>query len=411
MKYANMYFDGNRKGSVNIGDDLQLVAIDNMYRVMGVPKEEIVRIGLSELSHYNGEYCILPVSFPMYGYREETYITMFSSKIIPVFLALSIMSGNILQEECDYLRHFEPIGCRDYHTVKLLRKRGILAYLNGCMTATLPRRTDLNGTKTYLVDIPQDYYSYIPDYIKENAVVTSQVLHSCDNPEEEIKKRLDEYASNASLIITTRLHCALPCVAMGLPVVLMKEHYSFRFPTISRYIHPYERKEFSEIDWNPKPVEFESIKKAILDAAIRRIHEAYNKYADIYNISMYYENHNIRDDYYIEHVDNIIEEIETLFGTGRKIRYSIWGITQKADMICDFVEKNYKNATLTVVYDQSKKCGFHGVNSTQNAEEMITHSDFVFVTAATANEPAIVFFREHGFKNFSISTDGIDMMT
>jgi len=32
---------------------------------------------------------------------------------------------------------------------------------------------------------------------------------------------LDEYREHASLVITTRLHCALPCVAMGIPVVFV----------------------------------------------------------------------------------------------------------------------------------------------------------------------------------------------
>ena len=99
MKYANVVFDGNRTGSVNIGDDLQLVAIENLYREMGIDYKDVVKIGLSQLATYDGEYVILPISFPLYGYREGLNITMFSPKIIPVFLGLSIMSENLSDDE------------------------------------------------------------------------------------------------------------------------------------------------------------------------------------------------------------------------------------------------------------------------------------------------------------------------
>ncbi|MHB9292886.1 hypothetical protein Holit_01999 [Hollandina sp. SP2] len=39
-----------------------------------------------------------------------------------------------------YLKKHEPIGCRDYGTVKLLGKYGINAYFSGCLTLTLGRK-------------------------------------------------------------------------------------------------------------------------------------------------------------------------------------------------------------------------------------------------------------------------------
>ena len=408
MKYGNIIFDGNRKGSVNIGDDLQLVAVENIYNHMGISQDRIVRVKLSELSTYDGEYCILPISFPLYGYRNETYITMFSPKIIPVFLALSIMSGNISEEECNYLRHYEPIGCRDYHTVKLLRNRGILAYLNGCLSAALPRRENLSGEKVYLVDIPRDYYNYIPEALREDAIVTSQVVDNCNNPEEEIKKKLDEYAKNASLIITTRLHCAMPCVAMGIPVILMKDKYSFRFPFISRYIHVYEKAEFNDIDWNPKSIEYEDIKKQIISLAQDRIKMTYDKYSQMFNLSWFYEENNIREDYFIEHFDNVREYIDLHFNKDESFTYAIWGITQKADMICSYIEHNYPKASFCYAYDMKKRILFHGVQSGNDIEEICKRDLFVFVTTATANLVAMDLFEKCGKKNFHISDDGIE---
>lgn len=407
MKFANIFFDGNRKSSINIGDDLQLIAIENLYKKMGINYNEVIRIGLSQLATYDGEYVILPVSFPLYGYREELYITMFSPKIIPVFLGISIMSGNISEEEVIYLRRFEPIGCRDYYTVELLRKKNICAYLNGCMTATLPHADSRKGNDVYLVDIPQKYHSYIPQDLLKNAIITSQILHDCDKPENAVKERLKDYANNARLVITTRLHCAWPCLALGIPVILMKDRFSFRFTALSRLLHVYTEDEFETINWNPSPVEYEPLKNAIINNAIERILAAHDKYSHMFDISQFYETDTLMHPIFVEHYDNVVLDIQERFRKDEEILYAIWGITQKADMICTYMKNNYKNSRLVAVYDRNKKVNFHGIKSTQDTN-MLTQPDvFVFVTAATANEAAIQLFKNAGKSDYHISTDGI----
>ena len=377
MRFANIRFDGNRTGSVNIGDDLQLIAIEELYKYGGIDYADVVRIGLSELTSYDGEYLILPISFPLYGYRDGMNITMFSPKIIPVFLALSIMADNLSKEECEYLRRYEPIGCRDYYTMKILRKYGIWAYFNGCMTATLPRADKLSGERPYLVDIPQEYMRWIPEEIRDNAVVRTQVLNECFDPEQEMKKRLEEYAENASLIVTTRLHCAMPCVAMGLPVVMMKSRFSFRFSFLSRYLHVYEENEFDSIDWHPTPIYYEETKNKIKQIAYERLMEAKNKYSSFCDLSYFYEKDNIREDYYMEHVDNVKEYIQDNVSKNVEFEYGIWGITQKSDMICSYLEKNYPKAKLSFVYDRARKVVFHGVESTDDMDVLSKIEVFV----------------------------------
>lgn len=410
MKYANIIFDGNRKTSYNIGDDLQLVAIENLYKYMGIAEGDIVRIPFSQLVTYDGEYVVLPIAFPLYGYSHDMYITMFSNKIIPVFLALSIMSGNLTDDEVVYLRRFEPIGCRDYHTMKLMQENNIMAYLNGCMTATLPRISNLKGEKVYFVDVPARYYQHIPEEIAKDAIVLSNVLDDCVDPEQEVKNRLKQYAENARLVVTTRLHVAMPCTAIGIPVVFMKDRYSFRFPFISRYIHVWEKEEFNNIDWNPKPVEYEDMKHMILDVAGKRITETYNKYQPIYDLSWFYEQNNLRKDYFVEHVDNVIEFIKREFSVDNNYEYAIWGVTQKADLICDFIEKERPNMNLKYVYDRSRKTEFHGLVSGNDVDKIKEKNVFVFVTAATANVDAMRIFGEINKTDYYISADDIDRL-
>lgn len=410
MKYANIIYDGNRTGSVNLGDDIQLLAIQHIYEYMGIPEKDIVRISLSELSTYDGEYVILPISFPLYGYRKDLYITMFSPKIIPIFLALSIMSNNISEEEQIYLRRFEPIGCRDIYTMNLLREKNILAYMGGCMTATLPKKEQPTRDKVYIVDIPEGDLKYIPDDIKKEAIFTSQIKYDCKNPELEAKEYLDNYAETAKLVVTSRLHCALPCTAMGIPVILMKDRYSFRFPTISKYIPIYTREKYNEIDWNPNVIDYEADKKRLLEFVVGRLKSSFVKYSTMFDISYFYENDNKIDSFYIEHYDNVIEEINKTFDKDYDFEYAVWGITQKADMICSYLEKNYPNSKLVTAYDRSKQVLFHGVQTSQNENDLLDSDTIVFVCTASAMEPAKKLFSTHNKTNYVLSLDGIEKL-
>lgn len=53
MKFANLALDTNKKME-NIGDWVQIFAIENLYDYMGINKDEIVSIKISELSSYDG---------------------------------------------------------------------------------------------------------------------------------------------------------------------------------------------------------------------------------------------------------------------------------------------------------------------------------------------------------------------
>ena len=68
MKFANIIM--TREGRCTIGDDIQLLAIENLYNYMGIDYKEVVRIPFNQLSTYDGEYVVLPISFPLYGYSH-----------------------------------------------------------------------------------------------------------------------------------------------------------------------------------------------------------------------------------------------------------------------------------------------------------------------------------------------------
>lgn len=410
MRFANIYFDRNER--LTIGDDMQLLAIENLYKYMGIDYDEVVRIPFHSLAQYDGEYVILPISFPLYGFHHDVAITQFSPKIIPVFLGLSTLTQTYTKEEREYLKRFEPIGCRDLHTMQAMRKNGIMSYLNGCMTATLPfMRKDDNKKydKIFCIDVPNKFRNIIPEHILQDCVFLSHTFYPEElpnGPEQKARELYQMYINEARLIITTRLHGALPCVAAGIPVVLFKDHLSFRFAGIDKLIHVYTESEYEEIDWEPTPVFYETHKKRVLDAASKRLRDAYDKYHDIFEISSFYESRENRL-YYVEFYDNSIAFIDDYFKHEEEFEYALWGVTQTAQLINSYLSTHYPKAKLVAVIDKSKDIKFCGINTCRK-EWMEEHKDvFCFVCTGAAIKEAYEYFHEiHHERFYQCCEDG-----
>lgn len=225
MKYGNLIFLGSKiddnTSLVNIGDYLQCLAIANIYNKMGIDEKEIINLTPDEVTTYAGkDYVILPLNW---GLFDENFLDgdnriKISPKIIPVFLS---MTTGINYDEIyfnsyniQYFKNFEPIGCRDEVTMSTLRKFGIKAYLNGCLSAVFSKRKiNDQQNKILLIDVPSELYNYIPKKLLDNYEVFHQQYYISNSQPDEITKkeivdRYKYYEENAKLIITSRLHVA-----------------------------------------------------------------------------------------------------------------------------------------------------------------------------------------------------------
>jgi len=160
-------------------------------------------------------------------------------KVNPLFISFHISTKS--QRELTsptsiaYFKKHQPIGCRDTHTLNLLQKHKITSFLSGCITLTLPRYTGKRGDDILFVDVMRTNYTssyrkailsqmipkrykdkikFITHFSKEMKSQTSQVRMN------EAKLLLDRY-KKAKVVFTSLIHCALPCVAMGTPVVFV----------------------------------------------------------------------------------------------------------------------------------------------------------------------------------------------
>lgn len=145
-----------------------------------------------------------------------------------------------------YLRHYAPIGARDVSTMEILEKNHIPAYTSGCLTLTIPQFSDVQKSdEVLLVDVDEESENIIRRiYSRENIQCTTHnidaKIHSKRSMNERVQRvewTLRRY-QGAKCVITSRLHCALPCLALQTPVFLIyKDKYAPRMQSFLKLLH------------------------------------------------------------------------------------------------------------------------------------------------------------------------------
>lgn len=260
---------------VNIGDYVQALASAQFFPTIdGFIERE-------KLKDYNGEECVMIMN-GWYMYRTEQWPP--SPKIHPLFYAFHINSTvkerMLSDESIVYLKNHEPIGCRDTNTMNLLRNKGVDAYFSGCMTLTLgyKYKSEEKEDKCYFVDPyfnftwnfkqvlkaslcfcmhPNDiflitrkyrysyqgkglkkllkiaaFYNEYSKFFTPKTLVDAEYISQQDSfykndfptNEDRLKEaeRLIMKYAKAKLVVTSRIHCALPCLGMETPVIYIE---------------------------------------------------------------------------------------------------------------------------------------------------------------------------------------------
>jgi hypothetical protein len=396
MKFANYIFKG--KNLNNLGDHIQIITIDFLYQQMGVPLETVIYINKDDLHCYDGEPVLLPVSMPLVEYKERGMAGMFSPKITPVFLGLTMSKDELLSEEISYFKNHEPVGARDERTYNTLTKYGINSYLNGCLTPALPvREKDAEKqNKIFIIDPTAGIKDYIPSEIARNAVWDTHMIYKyIENPIQKTQERFNQYRDEAKLVITSLLHCSIPCMAMGIPVILAKDLISYRFSWLEALLKIHTTPDYESINWNPVPIEYESHKKLIIDLFNKRMSRE-NSTFETEKIHNFYMNRE-RKNYVVDSFMKIQEFIDnTWLDFEKEYEYSVWGLTQVSEQTVSYILKRYPNAKLKHVYDIRTGLNFHGFSAIHPENLALYENETVFVTAWGAVNHAKQLFQETG---------------
>lgn len=392
LTYGERPMKPGKTASLNIGDPIQTYAMKQIYKEMNVDESELIEISRYQTKNYDGEYALLPFNsfnaiYDRYGYPYSTF--PLSPKVIPLFISFYLHSREIEEKILDDFRKFQPIGCRDEETLNNIRNKGIQAYLSGCVTALLPRREKepMKG-KTFFVDVPDSIMQYIPEEIKKDAEFTTHLIRFTRSSDEEIMtdeeyrrfynhavSQLNKYRDMASLVITSRLHAAIPCMAMGIPVILISENFDGRFSWVEKHLPLYTPDLYDQIDWYPKTVDYEKDKKDIVNIYINQIKKRYEEYNEIYSLSSYYESRNKQ-----EYNKKIREELNKLpFSKKEGVKYAIWGLISKSITFKNVIEDNFKSWEFKDIIDK---------NSNGYFEKKLVEKSFAIET----QDPEIIYF-------------------
>lgn len=331
MKYGVITYA--RYAGVNIGDNLMSLGIRGIYKKMGIRDEDIVDIYVSRedlayiddkylgessesvfeynLDSYDGdEYILLPMaSWMEYDFVREKWFPL-PPKIIPVFIGVHCIAPDSFQQYLREYKHLGPIGCRDVMTMQCLRKAGLDAYTLGCLSIqAVDRREETEEqNKIFLVNVPKKLKSYMPEYLLKDAVEMTHDYKFDGNlkateraklESDMLKEQLETYKKYAKLVVTSKLHCALPCIAMGIPTIVVRyTHipkyndvtvFDSRYTGLDKFMNIYEYDDFDKIDWNPDKPNIEEFKEKQLRQAIKMINDVYDKYNELADISAFFE--------------------------------------------------------------------------------------------------------------------------
>ncbi len=268
MKYKLLSVRGHKE--CNIGDYVQALASSQyLPSIDGFINRE-------RLKDYKDEECKVIMNA---WYMHDITQWPPSNKITPLFVSThfnsSAIDGLLSDESISYLKKYAPIGCRDYYTTEHLKEKGIDAYFSACMTLTLGQKykSEEKDDKCYFVDpsykVDKGYFTLLKNFVflifnwpkiekiakkhpskkgffrKRMALVTFYLAYKKYFTEdtllnaEYISQQNEEYKNNfptdedrlkeaerlvklysrAKLVVTSRIHCALPCLGLETPVI------------------------------------------------------------------------------------------------------------------------------------------------------------------------------------------------
>ena len=277
MKHGLMYYISLYRNNKNIGDYIQRIAADQFMHATELIEREHLHEYRGEKMKVilNGWFMHHPENFP----PSDDIVPLFISFHLRPRMADALLTPATVA----YMKAHGPVGCRDRTTVSILEARGIPAYFSSCLTLTLGRtfsrapaekrhgvcfvdpchclnkwdalcglpwmlihpvmtlRIFAKMQRQALKDKKLKFHvqtflklgAFLRAYLK---LFTKRLLLDAEYYSHGVRERLfkDEkskfdYCRNllrryaeAKFCVTCRIHCALPCVAIGTPVVFVE---------------------------------------------------------------------------------------------------------------------------------------------------------------------------------------------
>lgn len=245
MKFALLSYAGTN----NLGDEIQSIAarrflprvdtlVDRESLSSFLPEDGAVRSII-----LNGWFMHRPHRWPPTPFLRPLFVSFHLSRgphwnAKDSFGPAGIMLSPGVRE---YLVEQGPIGARDYATLALLQEHGVDAYFSGCLTLTLiPQSAGERRDYVCAVDVSDAVIARIQQRHKSPIVRLSHTDSLTIDASERFlsAERLLDVYEKAACVVTTRLHCALPCLALGTPVLFLDDQPdTYRFEGLRELVN------------------------------------------------------------------------------------------------------------------------------------------------------------------------------
>lgn len=225
-----------RARTPNIGDDMQTLAaaryapklpalldrdrLDRVWKMFGRYRTIM-----------NGWYMYRPEAWPPSRAIDPLFVSMHLSNRIGKLSQHGLRARQHLLtgSNLEYIKQHaskRPIGARDLSTLEALEGAGVDAYLSGCLTLTLQPRGLPKSETVLAVDVTPAALEAIQNRSTARISGLTHRIPSSMSASQRIRLLEDLLASyeTARLVVTSRLHVALPCLALGTPVFFVHKN-------------------------------------------------------------------------------------------------------------------------------------------------------------------------------------------
>ena len=234
----------------NIGDEIQSIAARRFLPKIDYyvnrdhlndfkPKEKSVKVIM------NSWYMAPPYNWPP---KSKKIDPLLISMYVERFNEHNLTDQAFLSDESKkYIAKHGPFGARDTGTMEFMNKHGIESYFSGCMTLTLlPDKKVKRKNYVLVVDVPKRVLNKIKKSTKRPIITLNTERYTGLTYDEKMK--IAEYwltvYQSAHCVVTTRLHCMLPCLALGTPVYAIRKTDMRRFGGLIDLTNNYSEREF-----------------------------------------------------------------------------------------------------------------------------------------------------------------------
>lgn len=203
----------------NLGDDVQSLA-----SALVVPQVDayVCREQLDKVSFDEPHHLIMASWFAI-----KKYHAIPSDNINPYYFSQCIGRKELVNKSwLAEWRKNAPIGCRDKKSLETLQENNIDAYFSGCLTAWMGRFFEKPAKRKGIIflDVPPEMERLIPEELSRDAIRISNHIGDI-NPRDQLARfkrvaELYDILREAELVVTRRLHGALPCIGFETPVTV-----------------------------------------------------------------------------------------------------------------------------------------------------------------------------------------------